>query len=120
MIFGLLVGLAGGIAGLWASCGRNTLAAKLLFWSWPASLATSTFSGIVLWFFTGAHLIPSTLVMSSASLFFYVYFMKVYPTHEYLRLGFFASSVDGRIHHEMAARYCPFSMFDVRSGFGTE
>lgn len=47
IVIALVVGLAGGLAGLWATCGRNVLAAKLFWWSWPASFALEIIQWIV-------------------------------------------------------------------------
>lgn len=97
-VFCILVGLAGGMAGLWAGCSRDKLAAKLFFLSWPTSLVLS----IVSWILrgvteqldnkdvSGSHLVPSTFtfVIYSIWIFFSIYFMKVFSMKNiFVRMG---------------------------------
>lgn len=84
----MLLGLASGGVGVWASFQRNTFAAKLFLWSWPANFALSMVSWIIWWLaieqltnygLSASQLMPTTFtfLVSSINLYFLVYFTKV-------------------------------------------
>ena len=85
-VFCVLVGLAGGAAGLWAACSRNTFAAKLFFLSWAASLALRIVSliveSIIIYHIT--HHGPSGfyLILLAFMLVLSIYFLKVISIHD--------------------------------------
>ncbi|CAM9354693.1 unnamed protein product [Ascophyllum nodosum] len=73
-----LLGLAGGVVGLWAGCGRSTMAAKLFFWSMLAGLSLCVASSVVSFAKKGhfsSH--PLTLLYNAVYFFLFIYFTKV-------------------------------------------
>lgn len=94
----MLVGLASGVVGVWASFQRNTFAAKLFLWSWPANFAISMISWIIWWLameqltnygLSASQLMPTTCMffVSSINLYFLVYFTKVLRPYKCICFG---------------------------------